>query len=64
MTAPLPADGAPPDTSSDWSGNEGKPPVASSWIEMGYVRARFGGIPVLITPELAAEIKASREGRS
>ena len=29
-------------------------------VENGYVRARFGGIPVLITPELAAEIRASR----
>jgi hypothetical protein len=29
--------------------------------ERGYVRARFGTTDVLITPELAAEIRASRE---
>ena len=27
----------------------------------GYVRARFGGVPVLIAPELAAQIRAVRE---
>lgn len=31
------------------------------WAERGYVRARFGGIPVLLTPELAMRIRAFRE---
>lgn len=29
-----------------------------SWAEQGYVRARFGGLPVLLTPELATQIRA------
>jgi hypothetical protein len=36
-------------------------------VERGYVHASFGGLPVLVGPELAAELKAfrqSREGRS
>ena len=32
-----------------------------SWVESGYVRARFGGVPVLITPELAVQILDSCE---
>ena len=35
-----------------------------SWIDSGYVRARFGGAPVLITPELAAQIRDFREKQS
>jgi hypothetical protein len=30
------------------------------WAERGYVRARFGDIPVLLTPEVAAQIRAFR----
>jgi hypothetical protein len=33
----------------------------ASLAERGYVHARFGGLPVLIGPELAAQLKASRE---
>lgn len=29
-----------------------------SWAEQGYVRARFAGLPVLLTPEVAAQIRA------
>lgn len=32
-----------------------------SWGGSGYVRARFGGMPLLVTPEVAAQIKAFRE---
>jgi hypothetical protein len=35
-----------------------------SLMEQGYVRARFGDIPVLITPELAAQIRACRAEQS
>jgi hypothetical protein len=35
-----------------------------SWVESGYVRARFGDVPVFITPELAAQIKAFHGKRS
>jgi hypothetical protein len=31
------------------------------WVERGYVSARFGCIPVLITPELATQIRTFRE---
>jgi hypothetical protein len=31
------------------------------WVERGYVRARFGGMPVLLTPELAKQIRDFRE---
>ena len=34
------------------------------WVEAGYARARFGGEPVLITPEMAARIRASCEKQS
>lgn len=37
-------------------------PVA--WAERGYVRARFCGIPVLLAPELAAQVLAFREKHS
>jgi hypothetical protein len=30
-------------------------------IEQGYVRARFGGTPVLVGPKLAAQLKALSE---
>jgi hypothetical protein len=30
-------------------------------MERGHVHARFGGIPVLVTAEMAAQIKAFRE---
>jgi hypothetical protein len=30
-------------------------------IEQGYVPARFGGMPVLVGPKLAAQLKALRE---
>jgi hypothetical protein len=30
-------------------------------IEQGYVHARFGGMPVLVGPKLAAQLKALRE---
>jgi hypothetical protein len=33
-------------------------PRRASLAERGYVHARFGGIPVLVGPELAAQIKA------
>jgi len=32
-----------------------------SLAERGYVHARFGGVPVLVAPELAAQIRAFRE---
>ena len=35
----------------------------ASLTEQGYVQARFGGVPVLIAPELAAQIRALREER-
>jgi hypothetical protein len=31
------------------------------WAERGYVSASFGGVPVLVTPNLAAQISACRE---
>jgi len=33
----------------------------TSLSEQGYVHARFGGIPVLVGPQLAAQLKALRE---
>jgi hypothetical protein len=33
----------------------------ASLAERGYVHARFGGLPVLVAPELAARIRALRE---
>jgi hypothetical protein len=36
----------------------------ASLAEQGYVHARFGNVPVLVGPELAAEIRAMRQERS
>jgi hypothetical protein len=54
-----------------WAGANGAPrpavagrnagsPGRVSLVERGYVHARFGGVPVLVGPELAAEIKERR----
>jgi hypothetical protein len=32
-----------------------------SLVERGYVPGRFGGVPVFVGPELAAQIKAARQ---
>ena len=32
-----------------------------SLVERGYVHARFGGVPVLVGPELAAQLRADRQ---
>jgi hypothetical protein len=57
------AAGAQPADDSYWDADDCEPDL-TSWPELGYVRARFGGIPVLITPQLAADIRASRERRA
>jgi len=36
----------------------------ASLAEQGYVHARFGDVPVLVGPELAAQIRAMRRNRS
>jgi hypothetical protein len=36
----------------------------SSLTERGYVQARFGDVPVLIAPGLAAQLRAMRQDRS
>jgi hypothetical protein len=33
----------------------------ASLTEQGYVHARFGGVPVLVGPQLAAQLKALRQ---
>lgn len=33
----------------------------TGWAERGYVPASFGGMPVLLTPDLAAQISTCRE---
>lgn len=35
----------------------------ASLVERGYVHARFGGVPVLIGPELAAQLRADRQSQ-
>jgi hypothetical protein len=35
-------------------------PGRASLADRGFVRARFGGVAVLVGPELAAQIKANR----
>jgi hypothetical protein len=35
----------------------------TSLAERGYVEARFGGLPVLVGPELAAQLRAIRQSR-
>lgn len=36
---------------------------AAGPVERNYLHARFGGLPVLVTPEMAAQIKAFRENQ-
>lgn len=33
----------------------------ASLVERGYVHASFGGLPVLVGPELAAQLRADRQ---
>jgi len=33
----------------------------ASLVERGYVHASFGGLPVLVGPELAAQLRANRQ---
>jgi hypothetical protein len=47
--AELLADGAGPDSGTR---------RGTSLTERGYVHGRFGGVPVLVGPELAAQLKA------
>jgi hypothetical protein len=56
-TLPVAADGAASDarTSAASAGH------GAGLAERRYVRARFGGLPVLIAPELAAQIRAARK---
>jgi len=39
----------------------GVAPRGASLVERGYVHARFGGVPVLVGPELAAQLRADRQ---
>jgi hypothetical protein len=55
----LSARGTVPDGTTRGGGRRG-----ASLAEQGYVRARFGDVPVLVGPELAAEIRAMRRNRS
>jgi hypothetical protein len=36
------------------------PGRGTTLVERGYVHARFGGVPVLVGPELAAQLKTIR----
>jgi hypothetical protein len=55
MTAALPATAGDGKATPDSGAAPG-----TSLIEQGYVHARFGGIPILVGPQLAAELKALR----
>ena len=53
----------------DVGGNDARAPGGGarhrpSLVERGYVRGRFGGVPVFVGPELAAQIKANRQQHS
>lgn len=43
------------------AGRNADSPGGSSLVQRGFVHARFGGVPVLVGPELAAQIKAIRQ---
>jgi hypothetical protein len=46
------------------AGGDAGSPGRASLAERGFVPARFGGVPVLVGPELAAQIKAIRQQQS
>jgi hypothetical protein len=48
--------GAGPDPASGGGAARG-----ASLVERGYVHASFGGLPVLVGPELAAQLRANRQ---
>ena len=52
---PLLADGG------GWPSGNADSPGRTSLAQRGYVHGRFGGVPVLVGPELAAQIKAIRQ---
>jgi hypothetical protein len=66
-TVPQPtADPASPDhragSAGDGEARPGAGGVLSARLaEQGYVGARFGGMPVLVGPDLAAQLRASRQ---
>ncbi len=61
MTATLPVTGAS-DVPAPAGNHGGATPSGArrgdSLAERGYVSARFGGMPILVGPELAAQLKA------
>jgi hypothetical protein len=73
VTATMPApDRLPMADGGGWASASGAPrlavagrkddsPGGASLVEQGYVHARFGGVPVLVGPDLAAQIKAIRQ---
>jgi hypothetical protein len=71
VTATTAAAGRRPAAGADgWSGGVRHPAVAggtvdspgrASLTERGFVPGRFGGVAVLIGPELAAQLKATRQ---
>jgi hypothetical protein len=54
----LSARGPVPDGTTPGGGRRG-----ATLAEQGYVHARFGDVPVLVGPELAAQIRAMRPDR-
>jgi hypothetical protein len=59
MTATLPeVITGRPESSADGAGPDSGPRRGASLTERGYVHARFGGMPILVGPELAAQLKA------
>jgi hypothetical protein len=62
MTAasPVTADRSAGDGGAAPGGGTGR---RASLAERGYVDARFGGLPILVGPELAAELRAIRQSR-
>jgi len=54
---------APPVTVATAQVNVGGSDRRASLAERGYVEARFAGLPVLVGPELAAQLRAIRQSR-
>jgi hypothetical protein len=59
-TDPSPARTGHPDRPP--AGEPAAAPGGARLPDLGHMHARFGGIPVLVTAEMAAQIKAFRQG--
>jgi hypothetical protein len=64
VTATQPATARPASDVRAQTSNDDGARRGASLADRGYVHARFGGVPVLVGPELAAQLRATGQQQS